>query len=225
MHIGTWPAVLRCRSRRPYLTGQSISGGRSIAGTSQAIASSAGYWRIDLAGVVIVDRRTLLAWRRIEGALEGRANTIDVAVCDVSRPYGISASDVPHDDDMLFDDDTPYTHDPQARLDAAASLRATTLTIEKLVDTLWFEGGETFSLEHAAAWGNRLYRVKAVTAQDETTATVQITPPLRAAIARHATVELATPRCRMRLADDEGMAAEIDLGRFAQPSVSFVEDI
>lgn len=224
MHIGEWPSALRIRSRRPYLAGQSLSGGQSIGGTSQSISTDAPYWKMDLNGVVIRDGETLRAWRQIEGALDGRANTIDIAMCDVARPWGVSPDFLPHSDGTPFDDGTLYAHDPMATLSASAALRATTLVIAKAVP-FWINGGETLSLEHDEPWGHRWYRIKQVTAQDDESATVKITPPLRAAIASGARVELALPRCRMRLAEGEGMAAEVDLGRNASPSVSFVEDI
>ncbi len=224
MHIGRWPAVLQAASANLRLAGQSLGGGRSISGTSQSISTDAGYWKIDLGNVNVWDAESLRAWRRIEGLLDGRANTIDIPLIDNTRAWGVGPDYVPHSDGTPFSDETLYANEPDATLGAAAGLRATTLVIAKAVP-FWLNGGETLSLEHAEPFGNRWYRVKQVTAQDDETVTVTITPPLRAPIASGARVELAEPCCRMRLAEPEGMAAEFAQGWFGQPSVSFVEDI
>ena len=224
MHIGKWPGALQAGSVNLRLSGQSLSGGRSISGSAQSISTDAGFWKIDLGNVNVWDAESLREWRRIEGLLDGRANTIDIPLIDNSRAWGVSPDFLPHSDETPFSDETLYGHDAMATLSASAALRATTLIIAKAV-TFWLNGGETLSLEHDEPWGHRWYRIRQVTAQSDEAATVTITPPLRAAIANGARVDLAEPCCRMRLAEPEGMGAEFAQGWFGQPSVSFVEDI
>lgn len=225
MHVGTWPWRLRCRKPSLRLNGQSLSGGRSIAGTTQTIALDAGYWLMDLNEVVLRDRFDVLAWRQVEGKLQGRANTIDIPVCDITRPPGVPADFVPHSDGAPFSDDTLYSSGgPFAVLGVTAAAGGTELAILTL-EEVWLHGGETLSLEHAEPWGNRVYRVTDVTLHSTEGNVVTITPPLRAEALAGSRVELVRPVCRMKLVADDGMATELDMARRASPSVAFVEDI
>ena len=226
MHIGLWPyRVLQAGSINLRLAGQSVSGGRSIAGTSQSITIDAGYWKCDLEGINIYNPETLRMWRKVEGLLSGRANTIDVPVIDITRPYGAVEDYVPHSDATPFTDTALYaTGDPFATLEASIAAGGAVLSVLTATE-IWFSGGETLSIEHPEPYGHRIYRVTGVLEHEAAGSVLKITPPFRSTAIAGARVEIHTPLCRMKLVDNEGMAASFAQGWFGQPNVAFVEDI
>ncbi|MBN9018719.1 MAG: hypothetical protein J0H11_15000 [Rhizobiales bacterium] len=224
MHIGTWPgAVLRSANINLRLSGQDLGGGRSLSGSEQTISTDAGFWKLDIGGVVLKGRPEVMLWRALEGALDGRSNTIDIVICDVTRGR-VGGEAVPHSDGTTFSDGSMYVGGSPVTTAASATLRAGLLVLDT-AGAYELIGGETLSIDHGGDIGPRLYRIRQITNVDGDTVTVRITPPLRAAVASGESVEFARPKGRFKLAEAEGMAAELDLKRRAQPSVGFVEAI
>ncbi|WP_374307551.1 hypothetical protein [Methylocella sp.] len=79
------------------------------------------------------------------------------------------------------------------------------------------EAGQHFSL------GRRLHRVVAVTPTGDGLAEIVIRPWLREAQPLMARLDFDDPACLCRLEKDDGMSLDLDLWKFASPSVSFVE--
>ena len=68
---------------------------------------------------------------------------------------------------------------------------------------------------------DRLYIVR----KTPTPTTVEIWPPLRAAVTAGDWVEFDNPTCRMRLASDQEMSVDFQRLRFGNATVSFIEDL
>jgi len=103
-----------------------------------------------------------------------------------------------------------------AEFASAAALRATEVTLTVTGGTI--EPGHYFTVGTG-----RLHVIGSLIEQDGNDFTVNIWPPLREAVAESAPAEFCNPTCRMRLASDDGMKAEFEFGRFAFPSVDFIE--
>lgn len=212
-----WPAcLLKPASVLPLPQMQSRGGGAGVLGVEQVVQSPAWAWSIKLSAISIRTRQQILAWRTIEGQLDGRAGTILVPVYDWARspsgrrklaPYGDGAT---HSDGSEFAG--PATN---ITMHAAAAVNATTL------DVVWHgtapQPGQHFSL------GQRLHRVVAMDVTGTGRATLTIRPWLREAAAVDDVLDFDEPACVCRLAKDDGMAMDLELWKFAAPSVDFVE--
>ena len=210
-----WPALLTPRSIRFTIDARSRSGGVSLVGTEQIVASSGGVWRATLGAIPVMTRTKRHAWRALEGQIQGRVNEVLVPVFSIDQPVMIGG--IPHSDDTLFSDESGYSQgEVTATFAAAAALRATQITLTVLGGTV--QPGQYFSVGQG-----RLHVISYLVDTDGDDITVKIWPPLREAVLEDADANFASPKCRMRLTTDDAMAAEFDLGRFASPSVEFIE--
>lgn len=210
-----WPALLTPRSIRFMIDARSRSGGVSLVGVEQIIASSGGVWRATLGGIPVVTQAKRLAWRALEAQIQGRANEVLVPVFCLDQPVMIDG--ITHSDDTLFSDASGYSQGAVTAVFAsAAALRATEITLTVLGGTV--QPGQYFSVGQG-----RLYLIGSLVSTAGDDSTFQIWPPLREAVLIGADANFASPQCRMRLASDDAMSAEFDLGRFASPSVEFIE--
>lgn len=174
----------------------SISPGRSFTGIEQLIQPDAGHWRITYSSIPIRSKADALRWRGIESALSGRNNPILVHVYEA-----------------------PLSSTPIVV--TASGDYAIGATIVHVVQT----AGEDIRAGIHFSDGRWLYRVKRVPDEESAVLTVTIFPPLRAAIADGASLDFNDPVCRCRLETDDGMDVNLELLRFANPSVRFVEDV
>jgi hypothetical protein len=102
---------------------------------------------------------------------------------------------------------------------ANAALRATLLVLTLTHHSAPIRKGMWLSIDHPVVrW--RAYRVAEVVSQNGADLTVRIRPPLREAATPATPVELANPRCVMRI--DGDMRSPTSFG-FAEGSVRFVE--
>ena len=210
-----WPALLTPRSIKFTIDARSRSGGVSVVGTEQIVASSGGVWRATLGAIPVMTREKRNLWRAIEAQAQGRVNEFLVPVFSIDQHF--SADGITHSDDSYFSDDGGYEQSTiVATFAESAALRATQITLT--VPSGDIEPGQYFSVGEG-----RLYRVASLVESDGDDRTISIWPPLREAVAAEAEADFASPKCRMRLASDDAMAAEFDLGRFATPTVDFIE--
>lgn len=195
---------------------QSRGGGAGILGNEQVVQSPAFRWSIKLTSVPIRTRQQVLAWRTIEGQLDGRAGTALVPIYDWARsPHGRRAL-VPFSDGAPFSDTSEFSGaSTRVWLHSAAALNALTLD----VDWRSFkpEPGQHFSI------GQRLHRVVAMDTTGTGRATITIRPWLREGAAAGAVLDFDEPKCLCRLSKDDGMAIDLELWKFANPSVEFDE--
>ena len=97
-------------------------------------------------------------------------------------------------------------------------MRATTLMLTKITP-VELEPPQRFSI------GERMYQIKSISEQDDTTATIRIWPPLRDFVGSGAELEFDRPVLRVRLATDQEMDLPLEFGRWSFPSVNFIEDL
>lgn len=219
-----WPErVLRPQNVAFDLAPRTLSGPASISGAVQVVASDAGIWTAAFTGVVINSRDRVLAWRGIAAMLEGRIGSILVPLCRGYQPVlpdwqGLYEP-VPHSDGAFFGDGSGYVGQVvDVRLAGSVAVRATSANITiGLADTI--QPGQHFSID------DRLYRIKTVAYTSEMTATITFRPPLREAASLGDRLEFDDPVVRMRLATDHEMNLDLQLRRFAAPTVNFVEDV
>ena len=224
-----WPInTLRAQNVAFDIASRSLAAPASVSGVSQVVASDAGIWKATLGGIVVRSREAVIAFRALANLLEGRLNPVMVPTCRAYQPIpsGFTSTtaaalldDVPHSDDAFFEDDTGYggsTANIVLTNSVASRAVSANITIEYGGQ---LEPGMFFSL------GDRLYRVRTAVYSTPTAAAITFRPPLREAATAGDVLEIDRPACRMRLLDDSQMDLELQLRRFSNPSVSFIEDL
>lgn len=219
-----WPVqVLPPRRVAFDIAPRSLSTPANVYGIGQVVAQDAGIWRATLGDIHVRGSSAVVTYRGIATMLEGRVGTILVPLCRGYQPVpdGVDPSvpAVPHSDGAFFSDGSGYASSTiDIVTSGSAALRATTLSVSiTYAGTL--EPGQHFSI------GERLYRIKSVEYASASTATLTIRPPLREAVASGVHLEFDDPVCRMRLASDTEMDLSLDMRRFSNPTVNFIEDL
>lgn len=219
----------------------SRSGGPSISGNEQIVASSAGRWaatlqfevghrlgRTDLPSAR--DPDTVLAWRALLAKLEGRSNILLIGPFDeYNAPAGVAGTayggETPHSDAATFSDGSKYYQaQTPARVAAALAVGDTTVPVDMLAGHAP-EPGQYFSIS------DRMYLIKSA---DETTTAdrwdLTVWPPARdavtsAQVTAGTTAEFDRPQCKMRLSQDAvGQLAMRQLYR-ASPQLDLTEAV
>lgn len=214
------------RSESWRLANSARSGGLSLTGGEQLVAAIAGRWEATLSLPVHSDAQ-ILALRALLAGLDGRSGTLLVGPRDCRRvpwavdAYGRKISPKLRRNPSL--DGTPYADAPNladtlvvATLSGAHAIGATTAVIAVATGSPP-KPGNYFEI------ASRLYLITEVTAQVGINTTVKFRPRLRADAAAGAVVDLVSPVCTMRLADDASGWPDLDLGRFADVSLNLVE--
>lgn len=234
-----WPhRLFRPRSQEWGVQGGSQEGGRPQSGaTPQRIVFGGGGLNVaKLSNIRLRTREQVAAWTAIELDLDNGAGQIVVPRCSRRSgplPSGVKAQGVTHSDGTAFADGAPYAGKLVASTAlAAADFRATSLRL-RLIGGRPLIGGERFSFLHPNA-GWRIYGVARVSSQAAVEVggkvvghdyEIAFRTPLRERVAEGERIEWDLPRCTMRLADPNGMSLSVDLERFADVSVAFVEDL
>ncbi|MBW8639002.1 hypothetical protein K1W69_17530 [Hoeflea sp. WL0058] len=232
MTVPVWPlAVLNSEAATlPRLAPRSLSGGASISGRTQVVASDAGVWVATLSSIPVTDRDEVLAWRAIEAYCDGRLNAIDVPLPDYEQAYAPFGADlsyealfapVSHGDGSYFSDGSGYV---SSVIDVTAggdlALGATSMTAV-VTYAPRLQPGQVFSFDHTNK-GPRWYQVKS---WDTETSAMTFRPPLREAVTSGATLNFDRPTCRMRLRSDDAMRLDLRQPAWGNPSVEFIEDL
>lgn len=217
-----WPvAVLPPRHVMFDIASRTLAGPASVSGRTQVAASDAGVWKATFGNVLVRGADAVLTFRAIANLLEGRLGSILVPLCRGYQPVLAAElyEPVPHDDDALFDDDSGYVGSTvEAELASGAAARAVSATIDIAYGGI-LQPGQHFSI------GERLYRLRTVVYSGESTAAITFRPPLRESASAGTRLEFDEPVVRMRLASDAEMDLELQLRRFGNPTVSFIEDV
>lgn len=229
-----WPhRTFRPRAQEWSVQGASQEGGRpQVGGTPQRILFGGGGLNVaKLNDIHLRTREHFAAWHALAMQLDNGAVPIIVPRCARrSTPLlpTVDISSISHSDGAYFDDDTGYSAGGVGSVVLAdAGFRATTLRV-RIAGGRPLIGGEPFSFLHPNA-GWRIYRVATVVTEQTGSfgADYAITfrTPLRERVSAGDDMEWRLPRCVMRLSDPNGMTLTEDLGRFADASVTFVEDL
>lgn len=221
-----WPInALAPRDVAFDIASRSIRAPATISGFSQVVASDAGIWKATLANIRVHGRENVLAFRAIANLLEGQANPILIPLCRGYQPIPEGAveaglyDEVPHDDESFFDDDSGYIGQVIRVLAAGhVAARAVSMPIS-IAYAGTIEPGQHFSI------GERLYRVRTVTYETSSTATMTFRPPLREEVTAWTELNFDNPVCRMRLASDQEMDLMLQLRKSSSPTVNLIEDV
>lgn len=214
MPVLSWPVALCPRSVSFHLQNTSRSGGVSLTGTEQIVTSPAARWSASVALSIHTDEQ-VLALRALVAGLDGQAGTVAVPVFDARRaPWPL---------DLAGRKITPRLAasglDPSIRyrLAATAARGATSIAVLREHGSPLLPG-QYFSID------GHLHLIVASTSATHAT-TLTIRPALRVSAAANTTLELARPVSVMRLANNDEGAADLNLGRFADLTLNFVEAI
>lgn len=213
--------VLKYRSFQFDLAGQVITGGLSQSGLQQVVnASGGGLWTLRLEGFKLRKPDQVRAWRRIQYGGHAGVYPINVSICDLRHAPALIGG-VPHSDTTPFSDFSLYvTGGADFETVSSAGVRATSITVAFL-EHAPPQGGEYFSLPYGEG-RHSLHVITSVQPLGENYL-LRFVPPLRSAIPAGTNVEFDRPMLTMRLAGPDAMAAPLVMGKFMEPSATFVE--
>lgn len=213
--------ILKYRSFQFDLAGQVISGGLSQSGLQQVVnATGGGLWTLRLEGFKLRRPEEVRAWRRIQFGGHAGVYPINVSVCDL-RHAPEKSRGVPHSDLSPFSDGSLYVTGGRDFYTASnAGSRATAITVG-FDDSEPPQGGEFFSLPY----GDDRHSLHVITSVEKlgTNYILRFVPPLRAAIPADTEIEFDKPMLTMRQAGPDAMSAALVMGKFMEPSATFVE--
>jgi hypothetical protein len=201
----------------------SRSGGLTISGVEQVVQSSTDFWEAQI-GLKIRTIKHRLAYRALMAQSFGRATEWIISACDPFAGGAAAVADFSFD--SSFDSSFALGSDAPAFIptgvggvtdvDAVAGDRQ--LDFEIVEHELVPQPGQYFSI------GDRLYVIGTVaglgTAHHYR---VTFAPGLRVDADAGSTMEFSNPRCLMRLAQDNIGQMNLDMLRFADITLSFVE--
>jgi hypothetical protein len=217
------------------LVGSAVDGGVNGAGQSISIETSGGgMWVANYSQMVLEgpdERYEVLSW--LGARLNGGFNNIVVPlVNDKIGPFPVIngamrpiIKGIPHSDGALFSDSSGYS---QATVYGEVVEMVSTGVLKIRVfggSRKVFRWSDFFSIYHQAK-GWRLYRSWELidqTEEENPVSTVAISPPLREAVPVGTRVELARPRCVMKLQRGSTVPWEYSGWYSSRPSVQFTE--
>jgi hypothetical protein len=217
--------------------GNAIDGG--VNGVGEAISietSGGGMMTATLENMVLEgpdERFEVLSWlgSRLNG---GFRNIVVPLVNDKVGPFPIIGGAVrpiikgiPHSDGSLFTDGSGYSQSTvYGQLTAAAGLNAGVINVRVFgAARKVFRWSDWFSIYHETK-GWRIYRsweLISQTDEENPVSQIAISPPLREPVTSGTRIELARPRCIMKLAKGQTVPFEYSGYYSSRPSISFVE--
>jgi hypothetical protein len=221
-----WPSdALPFRAHAPNLAPTSISGGRSLAGVERIRQPDAGLWTLRLE-IPIRQQPQIRLVRALAARAQGRSGVFRICVGDCGRGpgampgYALPPHRVPHSDGAGFSDGTAYRGETApAALAESAVARAVSLVVQMETAVTDPEPGQFLTLRdglhviaEAEALGAGLHRLT-------------VEPPLRQAAPAGSRILFDRPTGLFHLAQDNGLSLALDLQKFGQLSVDFVESV
>lgn len=211
----------------PHTTG----GTPSLSGFSQSIASDAGLWVIRYVGIRVKTPAQNLVMGALQAQMQGRLNPLIVEAKLATRP---NYQDSQRSALLLWTQDTPTMDGSlplvpfsdgsmwdQPLIVSYVVEDAPAYATQVLVD---LQRGSTIHAGQLFSIRRRLYRVRRVTPSGDNYL-LSIYPPLREDIKEHWFVNFQSPECKVKLLDDDSLGVSYNLGKFASPTVSFIEDL
>lgn len=221
-----WPIPLQANDVLWQLENQSRSGGASLTGSEQIVSSGAGRWRatvnINLVALQLED--AVLSFRALMAQLEGRVGEILLPAFDAYRPRQNDGQMLSDAEGLGMIDATAFDHSgfeqddvPTATITASKPTNATEISLN-LLGNRGPRPGNYLSI------GDRLYIARHVWQNTAGGVTyVSISPRLRAPVNTGDAVNLDKPHCLMRLASDDTGSLMLEMRRYGQTSLDFVE--
>lgn len=214
-HLALWQEV------QIHLAGQSLETSESISGVETVVPTMRARWMAQ-ANFVLRGEAATLQWQAFLAQMQGRLGTTLVPARSRYRPRDEDGLPLPFCDTARLAGAQTWEHFgfenedvPRITLASSAALRATEISLT-LTESTGLRPGQFFSL------GERLHRVQHHW-QDGTAHRVMIEPPLRAAVAAGARLEIERPVCRMRMTTEtEGLFDQV-MDVLPRVTLSFAE--
>ncbi len=203
----------------------SRSGGASISGSEQIVASGSGRWRAS-ASFSLNNEIRVLAWRAFRASLDGMAGTFEVSPFDFYRPAEINGRKVSGVDHASFAPESVF-HDGSAfgqlsqtyaTVAANASAGVTRITVSTAAPWMTPRPGQYFGINGRLYIVTRSYR-----ALQTDPWTLDFRPRLRASATAGDKVITDRPTTLMRLASDGSGSLDLAFGRIGSANLEFVE--
>lgn len=217
----TFPHLALWQEAQFHLTGQSLDMAESISGAQTTVPTLRGKWMASC-NFALHGEAATLQWQAFLAQMQGRIGTTLVPARSRYRPKDRDGKPLPFCKIANIRDAQTWEHfgltnTPIARirLAAAAALRATELSLD-LVNSTGLRPGQFFSI------GDRLHRVQHHW-QPGNAHRVMIEPPLRAAAAEGARLEIERPVCRMRMTTETEGLFDQSLNVMPGVTVNFME--
>ncbi|MDB6455030.1 hypothetical protein [Falsirhodobacter sp. 20TX0035] len=213
-----FPYLALAQTAQFYLVGQSLDPEQGITGVETIVPVPRGRW-VASASFVLSGEAARLQWEAFLARMEGRIGTTLVPARTRLRPrdrFGRALSGAPAgvpDRNGVI----PPAFPPRVTVASAAVLRQRWLDVV-YEDTTGILPGHSFSV------GDRLHKVQAVQALGGVHR-ISFNPPLRAAVAAGAAVEIDRPVCRMRFTTETEGLFDQALSELPAVNVNFVEAI
>lgn len=225
-----WPGnILKPQDISVDIAHRSLRGPSATNGFTQVVSNSAGIWSVKYTGVPVYSAAMIKLWRALDTLIEGQLNPISLPVWDYPRSPGSTDElgtnlynwyqGVPHSDGSYFSDGSDYLgYYTNITTSSSAGIGTVTLSVLKSFPIL-LEPGQRFSIN------DRLYQIKSISAQDDTSATFIVRPPFREFVAVGSRCEFDQPRVRVKLTSDNAMFLPLSFNRQSFPDLEFVEDV
>ncbi|WP_423212248.1 hypothetical protein [Paracoccus yeei] len=219
----TFPFLALHQTAQFYLTGQSLEPQESISGVETIVPTMRARWTAT-ATFALKDEAATLQWQAFLAQMQGRIGTTLVPCRSRWRPrdrdgHGMTFCRVAGLADAQTMEHWGFANTEVTRVAVAApvALRATEMDLN-YQDTTGLRPGQYFSV------GERLHRVQQAW-QVAGVHRIMFEPPLRAAVAAGARVEIERPVCKMRMVSETEGIFDQSLDVFPQVQVQFSEAI
>lgn len=231
----TWPIrLLTPRNVGWNIAWQNITTSASLGGFNQVVNPGVNPWIATFEDVVLRTREQLDAWEKLALMVEGRASPLLVPVIiGKNAPWPVDpvtgkqlSPDSTRHDEL---DDTIYEEGPYGTASIVAQAASATVAGDTSIDILITTGTAAKELHFFSDGNFRLYRIRSVTSEVESSSGWEsngcdVRPPMRNAIALGASLSFMNPRCKMRLLSDDALHLTKEDLRFGRKSVQFIED-
>lgn len=219
--------LLNPTSVQPMQMGRTITSGESLSGITDFISTDGGgFWMLRYSGIQIFERDQLKAWRAWENHMGRGATDILVPFVETELAPELIAGGRPLlPSNLLPTTDDPYFPETIARASphviatvSGAPLRSMTVNIEVQQGAPLTGGDSVFAVNHPNK-GRHCYRIERRLSENN----FRIWPPLREAITGVTAADFDWPTCLMRLVPDPSQFADVEIGRYADVSLTFRE--
>ena len=227
-----WPSKLQPQSFHTFFLDADVSGGVSLGGSEQIVASAGSRWGASMT-LPIFDNEGVLAMRALRSKLDGRANPIVLPNFDGQRQSWpvepltgrVVTPRVAHwldgtrglDGTAYAGEDIPDRAEISGTVMTATAIGATQVSINMT------QGGPLKEGQQFGVFGLRLHEIARILSVSGAVTTVEFRPRLRGAVAAGAPVQFTHPRCLMRCLNLNDESRRLELMRFATLDLEFVE--
>ncbi len=225
MTIASWPPQLCARGWNPHLRNQSAAGGTSPSGRTQRVYSDAGFWEVVVSGIRIRNRDEAAAYRALLARLR-TGEDILLPIRDLYQPDGSRLQNA----SVQLAANAPFRSTQIGLLVSGVDVAEghhVTMGDRAYLITQVVSGPTTPPLLNQlvsdSAWSDALPWTDAVSGASAYT--VKILPPLRADLVAGEPGRFRDLLVRCVLKDPADGDLDLDLGRFGNPSLTFIESL